>query len=78
MNSMSAIMTGTFEKTGQKGGGNMAGSSKARNCCSVEKKRLMKALEKCHFCTDNYEEFHNCYRMAARESGERARSCMIA
>ena len=56
----------------------MAGSSKARNCCSMEKKRLMKALEKCHFCTDNYEEFHNCYRMAARESGERARLCMIA
>ena len=55
----------------------MAGSSKARNCCSMEKKRLMKALEKCHFCSDNYEEFHNCYRMAARESGERARSCMI-
>ena len=56
----------------------MAGSSKARKCCSMEKKRLMKALEKCEFCADDYEAFHNCYRTAARESGERARSCMIA
>ena len=56
----------------------MAGSLKTQNCCSMEKKRLMKALEKCNFCTDDYEAFHNCYRMAARESGVRARSCMVA
>jgi hypothetical protein len=56
----------------------MADSSKARNCCSMEKKRLMKALEKCQFCSDDYETFHSCYRAAARESGERARSCIIA
>jgi hypothetical protein len=56
----------------------MAGSSKARKCCSMEKERLMEALVKCHFCSDDYEAFHNCYREAARESGERARSCMIA
>jgi hypothetical protein len=56
----------------------MADSSKALNCCSMEKKRLVKALEKCNFCSDDYEEFHSCYRKAARESGERARSCMFA
>jgi hypothetical protein len=66
-----------FLKTGQKGGGEMAGSSEARSCCSMEKKRLMKALEKCNFCSDNYEEFRSCYRREARESGERARSCII-
>ena len=56
----------------------MAGSSKKSKCCSMEKKRLMEALEKCNFCTDNYDEFHNCYRAAARESGKRAKSCMIS
>jgi hypothetical protein len=56
----------------------MAGSSKARECCSKEKERLIKALEKCEFCADDHEAFHNCYRTAARESGERARACMIA
>lgn len=56
----------------------MAGSSKARECCSKEKESLMKALEKCEFCADDNEAFHNCYRAAARESGERARACMIA
>jgi hypothetical protein len=53
-------------------------SSKARSCCSMEKKHLMKELEKCNFCSDNYEEFHNCYRTAARESGQRSRACMIS
>ena len=56
----------------------MANSEKARSCCSIEKRRLMDALEQCDSCSDSYEEFHNCYRKAARESGERARSCIIA
>jgi hypothetical protein len=56
----------------------MANSSKAAQCCSMEKLRLMKELERCNFCTDNYEEFHNCYRQAARESGERSRTCVIS
>jgi len=54
----------------------MANSSKAAQCCSMEKQRLMKELERCNFCTDSYEEFHNCYRQAARESGERSRTCV--
>jgi hypothetical protein len=44
----------------------------------MEKQRLMKELEKCNFCSDNYEEFHNCYRTVARESGERSRACIIS
>jgi hypothetical protein len=55
----------------------MANSSKSAKCCSMEKERLMKELEKCNFCSDDYEEFHNCYREAARESGERSRACII-
>ncbi|NIP28735.1 MAG: hypothetical protein GWO38_34235 [Phycisphaerae bacterium] len=55
----------------------MANKDKAGSCCSMEKMRLMDALERCDFCSDNYEEFHNCYRKAARESGERARACII-
>jgi hypothetical protein len=54
----------------------MASSSEASKCCSMEKKRLVAELEKCNFCTDNYEEFHNCYRQAARESGQRSRACL--
>ncbi len=56
----------------------MANSSKSTKCCSIEKKKLVEEIEKCNFCTDNYEDFHNCYRQAARESGERSRSCMIS
>ena len=55
----------------------MANSSKSAKCCSMEKRKLMKELEKCNFCTSNYEEFHNCYRQAAGESGQRSRSCII-
>ena len=55
----------------------MANQENAKNCCSMEKRRLMDALERCDYCSDNYEEFHNCYRKAARESGKRARACII-
>ena len=62
----------------QKGGGIMASSSNASKCCSVEKKKLMAELEKCNFCSDDYESFHDCYRKAAQESGQRSRACMIS
>jgi hypothetical protein len=35
-------------------------------------------LKKCDLCTTSYEEFHQCYRDAAKESGQRARACMVA
>jgi hypothetical protein len=50
---------------------------KSSQCCSMEKNRLMDELRKCD-CSSSYEEFHQCYRDAARESGDRARSCMYA
>ena len=56
----------------------MANSSKSAKYCSIEKNKLMKELEKCNLCTDNYDDFHNCYRQAARESGERSRACIIS
>ncbi len=56
----------------------MADSSNASKCCSVQKKKLVEELEKCNFCSDDYEEFHSCYRKAARESGQRTRACLIS
>jgi hypothetical protein len=55
----------------------MASPSKASSCCALEKKRLMAELKQCDFCTSDYEAFHRCYRKAARESGERAKACML-
>jgi hypothetical protein len=54
----------------------MANSSNPSKCCSMEKKKLMAELEKCNFCTEDYEAFHDCYRKAARESGQRSRACL--
>jgi hypothetical protein len=50
----------------------------SRKCCSLEKKRLVKELRKCDFCTADYDEFHQCYREAAQESGQRSRACLVA
>ena len=55
----------------------MANSSNSVKCCSMEKKKLIKEIEKCNFSTSNYEEFHDCYRQAARESGKRSRACIV-
>ena len=49
----------------------------SRQCCSLEKQRLVEELSACYFCSTSYEEFHRCYRDAARESGQRARNCII-
>ena len=27
----------------------------SRKCCSLERKRLVEELKKCHFCTSSYE-----------------------
>lgn len=56
----------------------MASSSNASKCCSMEKKKLMAELEKCNFCSDDYEAFHDCYREAARQSGQRSRACLVS
>lgn len=54
----------------------MANSSNPSKCCLMEKKKLMVELERCNFCTEDYESFYDRYRKAARESGQRSRACL--
>lgn len=53
-------------------------SEQSRSCCSMEKKRLVQELRKCDLCAESYDEFHQCYRDAARDSGQRSRSCIVS
>ncbi len=46
-------------------------------CCSLEKQRLVEEIKKCDFCSESYEDLHDCYRSAAQSSGKRARSCLV-
>ncbi|MFO7713280.1 hypothetical protein [Desulfosarcina sp.] len=50
---------------------------RSRQCCSLEKDRLVEELRRCDSCSTNYEEFHRCYRDAARQSGQRSRVCIV-
>jgi hypothetical protein len=50
----------------------------AQQCCLLEKEHLVEKLRKCDLCSESYEEFHQCYRDVAKESGRRARSCITA
>ncbi len=52
-------------------------SSQAAKCCFTEKKRLMKEIAKCDFCSDNWEDHHQCLSSAAKASGERSRACVF-
>jgi hypothetical protein len=47
-----------------------------KNCCILEKGRLVDALMACDYCTESIEERHSCYRETAKESGRRARACI--
>lgn len=49
----------------------------SRQCCTMEKKRLLDTLRKCDFCATSYEEFRQCYRDAATESGQHSRACIV-
>jgi hypothetical protein len=53
-------------------------SEQGHNCCTAERKQLMAEMRKCDYCTTSYEEYQQCYEEAARESGERSRSCLAA
>ena len=53
-------------------------TSKAAQCCSTEKKHLMKDIEKCDYCSTSWEEHHRCLSVAAKKSGRRSRSCIIS
>ena len=70
---------GRGEKYSKKGRCTMANSVpiRARDCCSKEKKRLKKNLDRCDAWTSTAYARHRCYQSAARESGERSRQCVI-
>jgi hypothetical protein len=49
----------------------------AKSCCADEKARLMDILFTCDYCTDSLEARHRCYQKAAKQSGSRARQCLM-
>ncbi len=53
-------------------------SEKEIKCCSLEKESLMEVLLSCDYCTTSIEERHLCYRKAAKESGMKARTCILS
>ena len=52
--------------------------SDAKNCCSTERKRLVKDIRKCDFCSTDWEEHHRCLSAAAKESHRRSHVCMTS
>ncbi len=44
----------------------------------MEKKRLMKDIEKCDFCSTSWEDHHRCLSKAAKASGKRSRACILS
>lgn len=55
----------------------MKATREQRECCIKEKDRLVEELKKCDVAETDYER-RFCRRMVTRESGEKARSCMIS
>ncbi len=51
--------------------------NKAAMCCSLEKKRLMDVLRACDYSSSSPEERSACYKAAAKESGLRAKTCIL-
>jgi hypothetical protein len=50
---------------------------KSVQCCSNEKERLKAVLNDCDAHSADRRQRHECYRAAARDSGRRAKRCMI-
>jgi hypothetical protein len=46
-------------------------------CCFKEKRRLVKELSNCGYCSTNFDEYKRCRQEAGRHSRERAKECMI-
>ena len=53
-------------------------SSRAGACCFSEKRRLVKELSNCGYCSTSFEEYKRCRREASHESSERSKECMVA
>ena len=52
-------------------------SSNAAGCCFRERRRLVEAVSNCGYCCTSFEENERCRKEAVRESGERAKTCMM-
>ena len=52
-------------------------SSSAGACCFSEKRRLVKELSNCGYCSTSFEEYERCRHEVSSESGERSQECMI-
>ena len=52
--------------------------SDAKNCCTMERKRLMEDIRSCDFCSTSWEEHHRCLSRAAKASGQRSRACVVS
>jgi len=51
--------------------------AKAKRCCSKEYERLTHKLGSCEMESNTAGERHACYRKTAKESGVRAKQCIM-
>jgi hypothetical protein len=51
--------------------------NKSAMCCALEKKRMVKALRSCDYCSTNTEERSSCYKAVAKDSGLRSKTCIL-
>jgi len=52
-------------------------NEKAKSCCSRERVRLSGHLDSCDTRSGGPAARRRCYRIAAKDSGRRARKCII-
>lgn len=50
---------------------------KAALCCALGKNRMTEALRSCDYCTTSVEDRSACYKAVAKDSGLRARACLL-
>ena len=50
--------------------------AKAQRCCHRAHERLVRHLGACEMVSNNPDERHDCYRRAAKVSGDRSKACM--
>jgi hypothetical protein len=54
-----------------------ASRTKAKRCCSREHEQLVRRIGSCEIESNNTGQRHNCYRREAKNSGARAKACMV-
>lgn len=50
--------------------------AQSQRCCQQERERLVRHLGVCEMESNNPAERHDCYRRAAKVSGDRSKACM--